>query len=312
MISEWFYEQSGKQIGPVTSTDLKALAASRKLAPANLVWKEGMEQWVRADTLRGLFDGRAAQPAQKAVAAAPGVMANSAGNLPRDPGVLSPASGEPIALEYSSGGRLAPAAKPQLADDRGPVRRISKSFSYRGHGWMGPVLISPVALYLIKSCKQGNVGAAALGGVAGAMISSAVTTSDDVRTCTARELPVRVQGMLKLVHLKSADAIVLPLTAVSFVAPGPNFHVTCGGEDFKFRAGAFGKSKACNAMTKMGWVLNQTLQPTSLPIHGEGLGRNGPMDQPKTMSTFARVMLITGAVVLIILVILAQVLRQMK
>jgi hypothetical protein len=55
MADEWFYTQQGKQQGPVGAARLKELAAGGSLLPTDLVWKEGMANWVAARSTRGLF-----------------------------------------------------------------------------------------------------------------------------------------------------------------------------------------------------------------------------------------------------------------
>lgn len=57
MSSAWFYMRSGQQVGPCSSSQLKALAASGELGPDDYVWKEGMAEWIRGKTLSGLFVG---------------------------------------------------------------------------------------------------------------------------------------------------------------------------------------------------------------------------------------------------------------
>ena len=65
---EWFYTVDGKtKYGPVSSAQLKGLANSAHLQPTDLVWKEGMAQWVPAGKLKGLFSSSAVD----AVAAVP-------------------------------------------------------------------------------------------------------------------------------------------------------------------------------------------------------------------------------------------------
>jgi hypothetical protein len=75
---EWFYAQGDQQLGPVSASDLKQLAASGTLQPADLVWREGMADWAEAQNIKGLFDADArippvaAPPAAKP-ATAPGI-----------------------------------------------------------------------------------------------------------------------------------------------------------------------------------------------------------------------------------------------
>ena len=54
-MAQWYYSKNGQQHGPVSSKQLKDLAASGELQPTNLVWKEGMKQWVAAGSVKGLF-----------------------------------------------------------------------------------------------------------------------------------------------------------------------------------------------------------------------------------------------------------------
>jgi hypothetical protein len=55
MADEWYYTKQGQQQGPVSAGQLKQLAASGGLMPTDLVWKEGMANWVPARQTRGLF-----------------------------------------------------------------------------------------------------------------------------------------------------------------------------------------------------------------------------------------------------------------
>lgn len=62
MAAEWYYSKNGKELGPVSATDLKAVVKSGQLSPADMVWKKGMPQWKRAGTVKGLFSSAAASP----------------------------------------------------------------------------------------------------------------------------------------------------------------------------------------------------------------------------------------------------------
>jgi hypothetical protein len=55
----WFYSVGDTRQGPVTEDDLKALAADGRLKPSDLVWKDGMADWVEARTVPTLFPPRA-------------------------------------------------------------------------------------------------------------------------------------------------------------------------------------------------------------------------------------------------------------
>jgi tetratricopeptide (TPR) repeat protein len=55
MAQEWYYSKDGERQGPVTPQQLKQLAASGDLQPTDLIWKEGMDDWVQASKVKRLF-----------------------------------------------------------------------------------------------------------------------------------------------------------------------------------------------------------------------------------------------------------------
>ncbi len=55
MSGQWHYQQGEQSRGPVTGAELKGLAAAGTLLPTDLVWKDGMDKWVPARSLKGLF-----------------------------------------------------------------------------------------------------------------------------------------------------------------------------------------------------------------------------------------------------------------
>jgi GYF domain 2/Domain of unknown function (DUF4234) len=56
MASEWFYTVNGQQSpNPASDAQLKQMATAGQLQPADMIWKEGMPNWVAASTLKGLF-----------------------------------------------------------------------------------------------------------------------------------------------------------------------------------------------------------------------------------------------------------------
>ena len=55
MNEQWYYTSAGKQSGPVSGPELKRMASSGHLSPDDMVWKEGMPNWVPAAKLKGLF-----------------------------------------------------------------------------------------------------------------------------------------------------------------------------------------------------------------------------------------------------------------
>ena len=51
---EWFYDQNGSPVGPVSFGTLQQLVASGQIFAQGRVWKEGMVDWAAAETIAGL------------------------------------------------------------------------------------------------------------------------------------------------------------------------------------------------------------------------------------------------------------------
>jgi TM2 domain-containing membrane protein YozV len=85
MASEWYYSQDGERHGPISTDQLKDLAAAGKIGPDNLVWKDGMENWLPAGKVKNLLPtpGGVAAPARAASRAAD-VERPPAGPMPPD------------------------------------------------------------------------------------------------------------------------------------------------------------------------------------------------------------------------------------
>ncbi len=60
MAAEWYYTTNKQQMGPVSWDELRHLAAKSLLKPDDLVWTEGMAEWVKAVRQQGLFQDSAA------------------------------------------------------------------------------------------------------------------------------------------------------------------------------------------------------------------------------------------------------------
>lgn len=97
MSTEWHYSIDGEKHGPVSSAELKELAANGELSPSDLIWKDGMDAWVTANKVKGLFAATSAShlPSQK-IAAAP---ARPAAGKPAaaKPAAVKPAQRKPVA-----------------------------------------------------------------------------------------------------------------------------------------------------------------------------------------------------------------------
>ena len=108
MPAQWYY---CKQLGPVSSEQLKQLALSGQVKGSDLIWKEGMTQWASAGHIHGLFpDGQTATLPPLPPVPTPTDVANTpkpvAGILPLQPSApqsvnSTPASMNPTAITTS-------------------------------------------------------------------------------------------------------------------------------------------------------------------------------------------------------------------
>jgi hypothetical protein len=62
---QWYFAQAGQQQGPFPESTLRQMLASGQLSPADVVWRQGMPQWVAAGSVPGLL------PAQSGPGMAP-------------------------------------------------------------------------------------------------------------------------------------------------------------------------------------------------------------------------------------------------
>lgn len=61
MAVDWFYTTNKQQMGPVSWDELQKLAASGSLQRDDLVWSEGMAEWIKAERQAGLYTATAAE-----------------------------------------------------------------------------------------------------------------------------------------------------------------------------------------------------------------------------------------------------------
>ncbi len=47
---QWFYDDSGSRVGPVTESDIKGLLKISKIGHGTLVWRTGMADWVPVES----------------------------------------------------------------------------------------------------------------------------------------------------------------------------------------------------------------------------------------------------------------------
>jgi uncharacterized RDD family membrane protein YckC len=65
---DWYFNHNDEQVGPMTAGEMKEAAKRGKLLPTDLVWREGMEDWVEATKIRGLLPKLDADDAPSEVA----------------------------------------------------------------------------------------------------------------------------------------------------------------------------------------------------------------------------------------------------
>jgi hypothetical protein len=87
MAEQWYYAHDGQQTGPVSTEEIKQLAASGQLQPGDMVWKQGMAAWSPASSVEGLLAG------------APG--ASSPGAPPSVPASPAQPGGHPVSMRIT-------------------------------------------------------------------------------------------------------------------------------------------------------------------------------------------------------------------
>lgn len=55
MAGQWYFFNNGQSEGPVSAAELRRLAESGSLVPSDEVRREGMQNWIKAGSVRGLF-----------------------------------------------------------------------------------------------------------------------------------------------------------------------------------------------------------------------------------------------------------------
>src|SRR5687768_10186395 len=63
MSDRWYVSRGQKKFGPFTAAQMRQLVASGKLKRADAITREGLGRWIRAETVKGLFDN--APPASR-------------------------------------------------------------------------------------------------------------------------------------------------------------------------------------------------------------------------------------------------------
>jgi hypothetical protein len=59
----WYYSKNNQQFGPINIDTIRSLYATGQLSPNDLVWTEGMNQWLAASNIPAITGGHMAPPA---------------------------------------------------------------------------------------------------------------------------------------------------------------------------------------------------------------------------------------------------------
>ena len=62
MSDKWHYSKGSQRLGPVTEEEIRRLATGGQLQATDFVWKKGMGQWAKANTIEGLLPSAARSP----------------------------------------------------------------------------------------------------------------------------------------------------------------------------------------------------------------------------------------------------------
>ncbi|MES2439429.1 MAG: CD225/dispanin family protein [Verrucomicrobiota bacterium] len=99
---QWYYSKNGTQLGPVAEGELRAKLASGEISPADLVWKEGMSDWLPSARVPELASIATIPSATSQVPPVSGNVANSPYSPPAatPPSYHSPAAMGPNIPNY--------------------------------------------------------------------------------------------------------------------------------------------------------------------------------------------------------------------
>jgi hypothetical protein len=102
MGQEWYIAQNGQRVGPISEAELRQQATAGKVQPTDLIWKQGMEKWVPARSVKGLF----APVSVPAAAAPPPLPPQSASPSPDGATAAAPAAASKPGLRVQIKERL--------------------------------------------------------------------------------------------------------------------------------------------------------------------------------------------------------------
>lgn len=60
-MSQWFYFKDGNKQGPISGAQLREMVQGGKIQPTDQLWREGLQKWVSASKVKGLFANKVPQ-----------------------------------------------------------------------------------------------------------------------------------------------------------------------------------------------------------------------------------------------------------
>ncbi len=133
----WHVSIDGETYGPYTASELNKIANSGRLRPSDHIWREGMQEWQRADSLDGLF--KATSPPQAPPSPIPATYEHSGTAYARTP-------------DHGTWGKN---SKPVFSDLFTPSgRRNRKSFSYFGLAALSLIVASLTIAFAVGQANQ--------------------------------------------------------------------------------------------------------------------------------------------------------------
>ena len=149
MSKQWFCQVADQEIGPISSGELKALAAEGKLCPEDLVRKDGQEDWATASQVKGLtFTTSAISPVTPSASTITPVEATGPPRLPPERPPAMVRSDRP-SQTLSSKGEASTETRPKGSGAADEIKRVARS-------WLGHV--GPVVKRVLQEAR--NIGIA--------------------------------------------------------------------------------------------------------------------------------------------------------
>ena len=122
MPPQWFCNLAGSEIGPLTPSQVKQLAAEGRLRKDDFVRKGTEGSWVRAEQVKGLFDTPPVAPSPVQSSSDPPTLPSV--HPPQSPATPTPGTpARPIPVETNQPGQPASSSPPSIGVAQWRLRR---------------------------------------------------------------------------------------------------------------------------------------------------------------------------------------------